>query len=128
MIVRLIRTDEDHAAALARIRDLWDAKPDSPGEEELGILAILVAAYEERRWPVPPLDPIAAILFHMEQNGLIQRDLGRVIGSESRASEILNRKRPLTVEQIRAIHRAWKIPLDILVGTGEPARDREALA
>ncbi len=78
---------------------------------------MLVAAYEDQQWPIVPTDPIDAIKFHMEQNGFRQKDLAVVVGSVSRASEILNRRRPLTVDMVRAIHAAWSIPLSSLIGT-----------
>lgn len=117
MEIRPVRTQADHKAALARIEALWDAKPRTPEHDELEILSVLVAAYEDQRWPVLPPDPVEAIRFHMEQNGLRNRDLAAVLGSESRASEILNRRRALTVPMIRAIHDAWSIPLDPLIGS-----------
>jgi len=88
---------------------------------ELEVLTVLVAAFEEQRWPILPPDPVEAIRFHMEQNGLRNRDLAAVLGSESRASKVLNRRRPLTVQMIRAIHDAWTIPLESLVGSGAQA-------
>lgn len=117
MEIRPVRTQADHKAALARIEALWDAKPRTLEHDELEILSVLVAAYEDQRWPVLPPDPVEAIRFHMEQNGLRNRDLAAVLGSESRASEILNRRRALTVPMIRAIHDAWSIPLDALIGS-----------
>jgi HTH-type transcriptional regulator / antitoxin HigA len=116
MDIRPIRTLADHKAALARVEALWDAKPHTPEHDELEILSVLVAAFEEERWPIFPPDPVEAIRFHMEQNGLRNRDLAAVVGSESRASEILSRRRPLTVQMIRAIHQTWAIPLESLVG------------
>ena len=116
MTIRPIRTRTDHAAALARIEALWDARPGTPAHDEIEVLAILVAAYEDERWPILPPDPVDAIKFHMEQNGLRQKDLAGVPGSASRASEILHRRRPLTVEMIRAVHRAWAIPPASLIG------------
>jgi HTH-type transcriptional regulator / antitoxin HigA len=116
MEIRPIRTHAGHKAALARIEALWDAKPRTPEHDELEVLGVLVAAYEEQRWPILPPEPVAAIRFHMEQNGLRNRDFAAVLGSESRASEILNRRRPLTVQMIRAIHDAWSIPLESLIG------------
>ena len=118
MTIHPIRTKAEHAAALARIEALWNAKPGTPAHDELEVLSILVAAYEDVHWPILPPDPVDAIKFHMEQNGLQQKDLADVLGSASRASEILHRRRRLTVEMIRAVHRAWAIPLDSLVGSG----------
>ena len=117
-----IHTEADHEAALARIAALWDARPGSQEHDELEVLAILVSAYEDRRWPILPPDPIEAIKFHIEQNNLKQKDLAGVIGSVSRASEILGRRRPLTVEMIRAIHNQWSIPLESLIGADAEER------
>jgi HTH-type transcriptional regulator/antitoxin HigA len=119
MAVRPIHTDADHDAAIARIEALWDAKPGTPKHDELEVLGILVAAYEESRWPILPPDPVEAIKFHMEQNGFRQKDFAAVIGSESRASEVLNRRRSLTVQMIKAIHAAWSIPLASLIGADD---------
>jgi HTH-type transcriptional regulator/antitoxin HigA len=116
MTIRPIHTEADHDAALARIEALWDAQPGSPDHDELEVLAVLVSAYEDRRWPILPPDPVDAIKFHMEQNGLKQKDLAGVIGSVSRASEVLNRRRSLTVEMIKSIHTAWSVPLESLIG------------
>jgi HTH-type transcriptional regulator/antitoxin HigA len=121
MVIHPIHSDIDHEAAITRITALWDAQPGTPEHDELEVLAVLVAAYEERRWPVLPPDPVEAIKFHMEQNGFKQKDLAGVIGSASRASEVLNRHRPLTVEMIKAIHTKWTIPLVSLIGVTERA-------
>jgi len=121
MTPKPIHTKADHAAAIARIEALWDAERGTPAHDEIEVLGILVAAYEESHWPILPPDPVEAIKFHMEQNGLRQTELAHVIGSQSRASEILNRRRSLTVQMIRAIHAAWSIPLKSLVGTADRA-------
>lgn len=120
MAIQPIRTSADHDAALARIEALWDANPGTPEHDEIEVLSILVAAYEDEHWPLLPPNPVDAIKFHMEQNGFRQKDLAGVIGSISRASEILNRRRPLTVEMIKAIHAAWSVPLESLIGAEEP--------
>jgi len=116
MAIQPIRTSADHAAALARIETLWDAQPGTPEHDELEVLSVLVSAYEDEHWPIWPPNPVDAIKFHMEQNGFRQKDLASVIGSISRASEVLNRRRPLTVEMIKAIHAAWSVPLESLIG------------
>ena len=121
MAIQPIRTGADHADAIARIEALWDAQPGTPEHDEIEVLSVLVSAYEDAQWPILPPDPIDAIKFHMEQNGYKQKDLAGVIGSISRASEVLNRRRPLTVEMIKAIHRAWSIPLESLIGTEDRA-------
>jgi HTH-type transcriptional regulator/antitoxin HigA len=98
---------------LSRIEALWDAEPGSPEHDEL---EILVAAYEDKHWPMLPPDPVEAIKFHMEQNGYRRKDLAAVIGGASRASEILNGRRALRVQMIKAIHAAWSVPLECLIG------------
>jgi HTH-type transcriptional regulator/antitoxin HigA len=120
MAIQPIRTRANHDAALARIEMLWDARPGTPEHDELEVLSVLVSAYEDEHWPVLPPDPVDAIKFHMEQNGFRQKDLAAIIGSPSRASEVLNRRRPLTVEMIKAIHREWSVPFEALIGAGEP--------
>jgi len=122
LTIRPIRTRADHAAARARIEALWQARPGTPAHDELEVLGILVAAYEGRHWPILPPDPVDAIKFHMAQNCLRQTDLAGVLGSASRAPEILHRRRGLTVEMIRADHKAWAVPLDSLVGSGAGER------
>jgi HTH-type transcriptional regulator/antitoxin HigA len=116
MAIHPIRTEADHRVALARIEALWEAHPGTQEHDEIEVLSILVSAYEEKRWPILPPDPVEAIKFHMEQNGFRQKDLAGVIGSESRASEVLNRRRSLTVQMIKAIHTAWSVPLESLIG------------
>jgi HTH-type transcriptional regulator/antitoxin HigA len=114
MEIRPIRTDEDHQAALAEIEALWDAPEGSPEEERLDVLATLVDAYEEQRWPTDALDPIEAIEAAMAQEGHTRADLAKVIG-QSRATEILQRRRHLTLPMIRRIAAAWHVPERVLV-------------
>lgn len=114
MTIKPIRNDADHAVALVRIEALWNSEPGTPEDDEFDMLVVLVSDYESRRWPILPPDPVEAIEFHMEQNDFRQKDLAKVLGSESRASEILNRRRSLSMENIRAIHKAWHIPLECL--------------
>jgi HTH-type transcriptional regulator/antitoxin HigA len=119
--IQPIRTRGDHDAALIRIEALWDAQPGTPEHDEIEVLSILVSAYEDERWPILPPDPIDAIKFHMEQNGFSQKDFAGIIGSSSRASEVLNRRRSLTIDMIKAIHRAWSVPLESLIGAEKRA-------
>lgn len=121
MAIQPIRDEADHEAAIHRIEALWDAVPGTPEHDEIEVLSVLVSAYEDQRWPILPPDPIEAIKFHMGQNAFRQKDLAVVLGSESRASEVLNRRRPLTVQMIKAIHRAWSIPLEALIGVEDRA-------
>ena len=116
MEIRPIRNDEDHAAALREIERLWGAAVGTDDGDKLDILAALVEKYEEDRWPiVDGSDPIDLINYAIEELGHSQAELADLLGSRSRASEILNRRRPLTVEMIHKISRAWKIPADLLV-------------
>jgi HTH-type transcriptional regulator / antitoxin HigA len=116
MEIRPIRTDADHKAALADIERLWNAQPGSVEESELDALATLVEAYEERRWPIPPVKPVEVLKFVMDQNDRSQADLGRLLGSRSRASEIMSGKRDLSLDQIRLLTRRWRIPAAALIG------------
>jgi HTH-type transcriptional regulator/antitoxin HigA len=115
MTIKPIRNDADHEAALARIEELWGYEPGTPEEDEFDVLSVLVSSYEDKRWPILSPDPVEAIKFHMEQNGLRQKDLAKVLRSESRASEVLNRQRNLSMENVRAIYKAWHIPLESLL-------------
>jgi HTH-type transcriptional regulator / antitoxin HigA len=111
-----IRNDEDHAAALREIEKLWGASAGTEDGDKLDILATLVEKYEEGRWPnVDVSDPIDLLNYAIEELGHSQAELAELLGSRSRASELLNRRRPLTVEMIHKISEAWKIPADLLV-------------
>jgi HTH-type transcriptional regulator/antitoxin HigA len=115
MDIRPIRTEADYRAALAEVERLWEAEPGTPEGDRAEVLATLIEAYEAKHYPIPAPDPIAAILFMMEQKGLTRRDLEPAIGSRSRVSEVLNRKRPLTLPMIRALSALLHIPTDVLV-------------
>jgi HTH-type transcriptional regulator/antitoxin HigA len=116
MEVRPIKTDQDHQAALREIEALWGAPLGTPEGDRLDVLATLVERYEETRWPVSAPDGVEFLKFVMEQTGRSQSELGHLLGSRSRASEVLNRKRELTLDQIRLIARAWHVPAGGLVG------------
>ena len=111
-----VRTERDHARALQQIGKLWGARRGSPEAEKLEILVTLVDAYEAKRHRIAPPDPIEAIRFRMEQEGLTRADLEKVIGSRARVSEVLNRRRPLTVAMIRRLRDALGISADVLIG------------
>jgi HTH-type transcriptional regulator/antitoxin HigA len=121
--VRAIRTEDEYEAALRELRPLFEADPDPASEEgsRLDALAVLIEHYEETRWPIPRATPVEVIKFMMEQSGRSQTDLSHLLGSRSRASEILNGKRELTLEQIRLLAREWRIPANALIGELEPA-------
>ncbi|HVQ10201.1 MAG TPA: transcriptional regulator [Allosphingosinicella sp.] len=114
MDIRPIKTDEDHGAALREIEALWGADEGSAEGDRLDVLATLVEAYEEKRWPIEELDPIEAIEAAMAHDGHSRSDLAKVIG-QSRATEILQRRRPLTLRMIRKIAAAWRVPERVLV-------------
>jgi HTH-type transcriptional regulator/antitoxin HigA len=117
MEIRPIRNDDDHAAALQEIERLWGAAPGTEEGDKLDILATLVEKYEESRWPSidDTSDPVDLLNYAIEELGHSQAELADLLGSRSRASELLNRRRPLTVEMIHKISQAWKIPADLLV-------------
>jgi HTH-type transcriptional regulator/antitoxin HigA len=112
---RPIKTESDYDAALAEIATLMDAKADTPQGDRLAVLVALVSAYEDGAWPIDPPDPIAAIRYKMEVDGLSQSDLASLLGSRSRASEVLQRRRPLTLSMIRELHTKWGIPAESLL-------------
>ncbi len=115
MEIRPIKTHEDHTAALREIERLWGADEGTPDGDKLDILATLVEAYENIHWPIEPLDPVETIKVHMEMAGLKQSALAAVIGSKARASEVLNRKRGLTLDMVYRLNKEWHLPADILV-------------
>ncbi len=115
MQIRPIKTEQDYQQALNRLEDIFAAKPDTTEGDELEILGILIENYEEEHFPVDSPDPIEAIKFRMDQIGLDQQDLTKIIGSKSRTSDLLNRKRPLSVRQIRLLHNELHIPADVLL-------------
>jgi HTH-type transcriptional regulator / antitoxin HigA len=122
MQIRPIRTEADHDSAVARIAQLIAAKPDTPEGEELDILATLVDAYEAKHHPVDKPDPIAAIQFRMEQQGLSRKDIEPLIGSRARVSEIMTRRRSLTLAMIRRVRDELGISADVLVGHSQKKR------
>ena len=115
--IRAIRTETDYDRALAEIEQyfLKEPEPDTADADSFDVLAALIEAYEAKYWPIEPADPIEAIRYKMEVSGLKQSDLAELLGSASRASDILNRKRPLTTEMIFKISLQWYIPADSLV-------------
>ena len=118
MDIRPIRTDEEHRVALAEIDACWGAPEGSEEGDKLEVLVALVELYEAKRWPVETderFDPIDVLRYAIEELGHTQAELAELIGSRARASEILSRRRALTVEMIHKISEAWKIPADLLV-------------
>ena len=115
MDIRPIKNDKDHAEAIERIESLWDAKDGTPEADALDVLATLVDAYENERWAVAAVDPIETIQLHMQATGRTQNDLAQLIGSRSRASEIMARIRPLTINMIRELSDEWHLPAGLLL-------------
>ncbi|WP_289664692.1 helix-turn-helix domain-containing protein [Flavobacterium panacagri] len=115
MNIKPIKTEQDYNVALERANSLFDAKPDTPEGDELDILVTLIEKYEEIHYPIPEPDPIEAIKFMMEQNGLTDCDLGVILNSRSRVSELFNRKRALTIKQIRVLNEKLHIPASTLI-------------
>jgi|WetSurMetagenome_2_1015567.scaffolds.fasta_scaffold567266_2 HTH-type transcriptional regulator / antitoxin HigA len=115
MEIKPIQTEKDYRTALEEINAIFDAQPGTPDGDKLAILVTLVEAYEEKNHKIPLPDPIAAIEFHMERLGLTRKDLEPYIGSRARVSEILNRKRPLSIRMIRNLSKGLGIPPETLV-------------
>jgi len=115
MDIRPIRDEADYDAALEAIDGLMGGEPDTPEADRLEVLVTLVEAYEARRWPVDAPDPVSMIEHVMEARGYRQKDLAAVIGSQPHASEVLNRRRPLSLPMIRALSAEWDLPTDTLV-------------
>jgi HTH-type transcriptional regulator/antitoxin HigA len=110
-----IRSEADYQAALAEVERLWGAKSGTPEGDRLEIVATLVDAYENEHEPMDPPDPIEAIVFRMEQQGLTRRDLEALLGSRARVAEILNRKRDLSIHMIRRLHETLGISAEVLI-------------
>ena len=115
MEIKPIKTDKDYNQALERLETIFDAKKGSPEGDELEVLGILVDQYENEHFPIELPDPIEAIKFKMEQLNYSQNDLAKVIGLKSRASEILNKKRKLTLDMIRKLTVKLNIPSEVLI-------------
>jgi HTH-type transcriptional regulator/antitoxin HigA len=115
MTINPIKTKKDYQEALDRLKVIFDAKKNSTEGDELEILSILIEKYENENFPVGFPDPIDGIKFRMEQLSFNQADLAKIVGLKSRASEILNRKRKLSLDMIRQLHRSLNIPTDVLI-------------
>jgi HTH-type transcriptional regulator/antitoxin HigA len=134
--IRSVKTEADYDWAIAEITRYFDNEPEvgSPDADRFDVLADLIEAYEARHYPIEAPDPVMAIRAHMEMAGLKQVALAEVIGSTSRASEILNRKRLLTIDMVHQIHKNWHIPAEVLIQPyhlpgdekAEPRRTRTA--
>lgn len=118
-----IRTEADYEAALAEIKRLWGAAAGTPEGDRLDILATLVDAYEDEHYPMDPPDPIEAIKFRMEQQGLTRKNLEGILGTRTRVAEVLNRRRGLSINMIRRLHEKLGISAEVLI---RPTRTNRA--
>ena len=116
-LIRPIRSEADYDAALDEIERYFEnePKPGTPEADRFDLLALIIEDYERKRWPIEPPDTIDAIRYRMETGGYTQADLGRLLGSRQRASDILARKRPLTMRMAWKLHREWEIPGEALI-------------
>jgi len=122
MDIKLIKTEADYQAALEEIERLFDAAPNTPEGDRLEVLTTLVEAYEDKHYAILLPDPIEAIEYYMESRGLSRRDLEPYIGNRGRVSEILNRKRPLSIEMIRRLYAELGISAEVLIQPYEYGR------
>lgn len=123
MEIRPIKTTADYEAALEEIEQLFQAEPGTPEGDRLEVLTTLVEAYEDQHYNLPLPDPVDAILYHMESRGLSRRDLEPYIGSRARVSEVLNRKRLLSLDMIRRLSTGLSIPAEVLI---QPYESKQA--
>lgn len=110
-----IRSEQDYEEALAEAEGLWGARTGTPKGDRLDVLATLIEAYEAEHYPMDPPDPIEAIKFRMEQQQLTRKDLEKILGTRMRVSEVLNRKRGLSINMIRALNQKLGISADVLI-------------
>ncbi len=129
MDIKPIRSKADHEAALKEIENLADSQPGTPEADRMEVLVTLVEAYEAQHFPIPePDDPVGVLRYYMESRGLSRADLVAYLGSKERVSEILNRKRGLSLAMIRRLHDGLGIPADLLVQKQSPRPSRNAHA
>ncbi|MBL0948325.1 helix-turn-helix domain-containing protein [Brevundimonas sp.] len=121
--LHILRNEADYRAALGAYEACFDKEPvpGTPEADRFELLGLLLARYEEERFPMPTSDPVEAIRFAMDRQGLQQSDLAELLGSRSRASEILNGRRELSLSQIRLLAKEWRIPAEALLGDMQPA-------
>jgi HTH-type transcriptional regulator/antitoxin HigA len=115
MEIKPIKTESDYQKSLKRIEELWGSKKDTPEGDEIDLLVTIVEAYEMKHYPIAPPDPVDAIKFRMEQMGMTKTDMAKYLGSQSRVSEVLSRKRKLTLKMVKSLYIGLKIPAEILL-------------
>jgi HTH-type transcriptional regulator / antitoxin HigA len=121
--IKPIRSEEDYEAAVAEVERLWGARSGTPEGDRLDVLATLIDAYESEHDPIDPPDPIEAIKFRMEQQGLTRKDLEGILGSRTRIAEVLNRRRGLSINMIRRLHDRLGISAEVLI---RPSRSTQS--
>lgn len=123
-MIRPLRSEADYDRALDEVERYFDhaPKPGTPDADRFDLLALVIEDYERKYWPIDPPEPIDAIRFRMETGGFTQVDLGRLLGSRQRASDILAGKRQLSMQMAWALHREWGIPAEALIKPSEPRR------
>src|SRR5665647_3815588 len=121
MEIKPIKTENDYFKSLKSVELLWGSKRDTPEGDELDLLVTIIEAYEMKHYPIAPPDPIDAIQFRMEQLGMTKTDLAKYLGAQSRVSEVLSRKRQLTLKMVKSLYNDLKIPANILLSDNKNA-------
>jgi HTH-type transcriptional regulator / antitoxin HigA len=126
--IRPLRSEADYEAALTDIERYFDKAPKrgTPEADRFDLLALVIEDYEKKNWPIDPPNPVDAIRYRMEMGGYTQADLGRLLGSRQRASDVLTRKRRLTMQMAWKLHREWNIPAESLIQPGKANKTRRA--
>lgn len=119
MNIKPIRNDDDLRTTFLRLESIFQAEEGTPEADEMEILATLIEAYEQKHYPIGPADPIEAIKFRMDQQGLTPKDLEPYIGASGRVSEVLNHKRPLSLRMVKRLHEGLRIPYESLLAEVE---------
>jgi HTH-type transcriptional regulator/antitoxin HigA len=122
MNIKPIRNDDDLRAAFLRLEPIFQAEEGTPEADEMEILVTLIEAYEQKHYPIGPADPVEAIKFRMDQQGLTPKDLEPYIGASGRVSEVLNHKRPLSLRMIKRLHEGLRIPYESLLAGNDDNR------
>lgn len=125
MKIRPLHSEEDYDAALTAIEVFFETEPEpgTPEADDFDLLALVIADYERKHWRIDPPDPVDAIRCRMEQRGYSQKDLAVLLGSSSRASEVLSRRRPLSMAMAWRLNREWGIPAEILIRPARPLKE-----
>ena len=113
--IKTIKTEEGHRVALAKLNEVWGAEPNTKDGDILELLLLVIEDFETKQYPMPTLDPIEAIKYKMEENDLSQKDLVKYFGTKSRVSEVLNKKKPLTLKMIKNLYKNLGIPAETLL-------------